>query len=75
MSEMQSDKKNTLKPRAKKRKPKWWRIVKPLLFIVGWILVIYAGMTVGYVVIGKQPISDIFHIGTWKHVFDLIFAN
>jgi hypothetical protein len=75
MSEVQSNKKNTHKPRAKNRKPMWWRIVKPLIFIVVWILVIYAGMTVGYVVIGKQPIGEVFQFSTWKHVFDLIFAK
>ncbi|UUZ82604.1 DNA-directed RNA polymerase subunit beta [Paenibacillus sp. P26] len=34
-----------------------------------------AGLAVGYVYIGKQSASDIFHFSTWRHVYDLIFSD
>ncbi|AHD03956.1 hypothetical protein ERIC2_c00760 [Paenibacillus larvae subsp. larvae DSM 25430] len=39
------------------------------------ILVLFIGLWIGYSVIGKQPASEIFHIGTWKHIFDLIYQK
>lgn len=59
--------------------PKWARItlliLRKLIVPVLCIIALYAGLIVGYVVVGKQPISDVFHWGTWKHGFDLIFAK
>ncbi|AQT86814.1 hypothetical protein B1222_12775 [Paenibacillus larvae subsp. pulvifaciens] len=39
------------------------------------ILVLFIGLWIGYSVIGKQPASEIFHVGTWKHIFDLIYQK
>ncbi|MFD0617348.1 MULTISPECIES: DNA-directed RNA polymerase subunit beta [Paenibacillus] len=65
-------KQTTVKKR--KRKPAWraWRI---LIFIAVWVIVIYAGLSVGYVIVGKRPLGDVFQWATWQHVFDLIFAK
>jgi hypothetical protein len=35
---------------------------------------ILAGLLIGYVSLGGQPVSDVFRIDTWKHLFDLVFA-
>lgn len=39
------------------------------------ILVLFIGLWIGYSVIGGQPASEIFRIGTWKHIFDLIYQK
>ena len=38
------------------------------------VLALFGGMVFGYVVLGDQELSEVFEWGTWKHVFDLIFA-
>ncbi|WP_339325247.1 DNA-directed RNA polymerase subunit beta [Paenibacillus sp. FSL W8-0194] len=38
------------------------------------LLALVGGMIVGYVVIGKQSLSDVFKWETWQHVIDLVFA-
>lgn len=75
MSEKQAKQREALTPRSLNRKRVGWKVAKPFLFIVIWILVIYAGMSVGYVVLGKGSASDVSDFGTWKHVFDLVFAK
>ncbi|CAM2931060.1 DNA-directed RNA polymerase subunit beta [Paenibacillus sediminis] len=62
------------KPARKKTSRKWViavRIMIPFLFIIA----ILGGLIIGYVVIGKQSIHDVFHMSTWRHLFDLIFAE
>lgn len=51
-----------------------WRIARH--FVVPLLLVIslLGGMIVGYVVVGKHGLEDVFDIATWRHVFDLVFA-
>ncbi|CAH0118051.1 MULTISPECIES: DNA-directed RNA polymerase subunit beta [unclassified Paenibacillus] len=59
--------------------PKWARItfliLRKLIVPVLFIIALYAGLVVGYVVFGKQPASDVMQWSTWRHVFDLIFAK
>ncbi|MEC0243191.1 DNA-directed RNA polymerase subunit beta [Paenibacillus dokdonensis] len=38
------------------------------------VLALLGGMIVGYVVIGKQSLSEVFEWKTWQHVIDLVFA-
>ena len=60
-------------------KPKWLRVtlrVMRILFVPTLLIVaILAGLWVGYTKLGKEPSSEIFQLETWKHVFDLIFAD
>lgn len=34
----------------------------------------FLGMTVGYTLLGKESLGDVFRWATWKHVWDLVFA-
>ncbi|QYR22086.1 DNA-directed RNA polymerase subunit beta [Paenibacillus sp. sptzw28] len=45
--------------------------VVPLLCIVA----VLGGMYIGYSIIGKRPAADVFHWATWKHMYDLVFAD
>ncbi|MEO3947246.1 DNA-directed RNA polymerase subunit beta [Gorillibacterium sp. CAU 1737] len=58
------------KKRKKSRLKLWIRISIPFLCV----LFLFAGMTIGYVYVGKQPMSDIWKWETWRHAFDLIYA-
>ncbi|AWB46261.1 DNA-directed RNA polymerase subunit beta [Paenibacillus sp. CAA11] len=60
------------KPTASRRGLR--RTLKVISVVLFLLLAGYAGMAIGYVVLGKQPWSDIFLWSTWRHVFDLIFA-
>ncbi|MHA0856251.1 DNA-directed RNA polymerase subunit beta [Paenibacillus sp. CMAA1364] len=58
---------------TKVRTPRWRIILRclvPLFLLIGLI----SGMIVGYVVLGKGSINDVFQWETWKHVLDLVFA-
>ncbi|MEC0310129.1 DNA-directed RNA polymerase subunit beta [Paenibacillus lautus] len=60
---------------AKKRsKTSGWKIAVRILIPVLLVLALFGGMVFGYVVLGDQELSEVFEWGTWKHVFDLIFA-
>ncbi|MVP01523.1 DNA-directed RNA polymerase subunit beta [Paenibacillus lutrae] len=36
---------------------------------------LFIGLWLGYAWFGGQPASDIFKISTWKHLFNLVFAD
>ncbi|GIP21788.1 DNA-directed RNA polymerase subunit beta [Paenibacillus sp. J22TS3] len=60
------------KPAA--RRPALRRTLFVLLILFILFLALFGGMIVGYVVLGKQSLSGVFHWSTWRHVFDLVFA-
>ncbi|WP_284643173.1 DNA-directed RNA polymerase subunit beta [Paenibacillus silviterrae] len=60
------------------RKP-WQRA---LLGVIRWtwlplacVAAVIIGMVVGYVYLGKQEPGEMLDMGTWRHLFDLIFAD
>jgi len=61
---------NPIKSRKKKRYKRWLRISIPFLCVIA----LFAGMAIGYVYLGKAPMSDIWKWNTWRHAFDLVFA-
>lgn len=73
----------TKAPKPTKRKrlaPLWWRrygwpVARHLIVPAVCVLVLFIGMTAGYVFLGKQPFSEVWKLETWKHMFDLIFAE
>lgn len=79
----QAGSQNSAQPKKKKpvqsSRPKWLRvtlrILKALVIPAIFVIVIIAGLWVGYTKLGKQPSSEIFHLETWKHLFDLVFAE
>jgi hypothetical protein len=63
-----------------KPKPKGW--VKAIRMTIKWtwlpivcVAALFAGLTIGYVYLGKQSLDEVFDIATWRHLFDLIFAD
>lgn len=80
MSETSAPAKDKQKPKPKKKqKPKWLKVVLLIIKIIRIpvlaLLAIYAGLWLGYSKFGGQPASEIFHMSTWKHLYDLVFAN
>lgn len=59
--------------------PNWlriiWLILKALFVPVLCLGGLAAGLVLGYTYVGGQPASEIFDMGTWKHLYDLIFAK
>lgn len=51
------------------------RMIRILLVPALCIAALYAGLRIGYVHLGEQNPEDIFDVRTWKHLFDLIFAD
>nr|WP_273386757.1 DNA-directed RNA polymerase subunit beta [Cohnella zeiphila] len=45
-------------------------MIIPVLCIVA----VFVGMAIGYVVLGKRELADVFDLNTWKHMYDLVFA-
>lgn len=62
-------------PKPPKRKIATWKIVFRWMIPLFLLLALLGGMMVGYVVFGKQEMSEVFRLETWKHVIDLIFAS
>jgi len=63
----------------RKKAPLWARMlfwivrksIAPLIMIV----MLLAGLYVGYVIMGDQPKDEAFKLSTYKHLWDLIFAE
>ncbi|QHT64178.1 DNA-directed RNA polymerase subunit beta [Paenibacillus lycopersici] len=51
-----------------------WLLLKSIVPIL-CVLAVIGGMYIGYAVLGKQPGDEIFQAETWKHVYDLVFAD
>jgi hypothetical protein len=64
---------------TKKTKPKWAIIVLSILKFLRipflCMLALAVGLYVGYAKIGKQPASEMLHMNTWKHLYDLVFTR
>ena len=52
----------------------WWTLLRIVIIIVVLILVFFGGAVAGFVILGKQDLSHVWDINTWKHVYDLVFA-
>lgn len=46
-------------------------LIVPLLCVAALVL----GLAVGYAVLGGRPVSEAFDAGTWRHMYDLVFAD
>ncbi|MGD8190321.1 DNA-directed RNA polymerase subunit beta [Brevibacillus ginsengisoli] len=59
----------------RRRKP--WAGVLAKLMLVPFLLLfsLVVGLAIGYSVIGKQPVSEVLSLQTYKHMYDLIFAG
>lgn len=59
--------------------PKWLRIVlsvlRFLLIPALCLIALFIGLTIGYATIGGGEASAVFKIDTWKHLYNLVFAE
>lgn len=59
--------------------PRWaritLRILRGLLIPLLCLGALVIGLTVGYAYFGGQDAADVFRVSTWKHLYDLVFAN
>ncbi|WP_400162283.1 DNA-directed RNA polymerase subunit beta [Brevibacillus sp. TJ4] len=59
------------------RSGKRWPFVLAKVMLVP-ILVFFslvAGLMIGYGVVGDKPMSEVFDLATYKHMYDLLFAE
>jgi hypothetical protein len=75
--------KSSQPPQSPNRAKRWllwplrilWIILRslfvPVLCVGGLVL----GLAIGYSIIGKQPMDEVFVMDTWKHLFDLVFGD
>lgn len=68
---------NKHKPRNWRR---WWSrygwpVARHLIVPAICVLALLIGMAAGYTVLGGRPLSDVWDIETWKHMFDLVFQD
>ncbi|MFD0696803.1 DNA-directed RNA polymerase subunit beta [Paenibacillus sp. GCM10027628] len=66
-------------PKKKKPQPKWLKITLLVLKIIRVpvlaVLAVFIGLWIGYSKLGHQPASEIFHMSTWRHLYELVFAK
>jgi len=63
----------------KKQRPKGvsmllWLLRKSIVPLI-MIIMLVAGLYIGYAVVGKQPEDEVFSWATWRHLYDLVFAE
>lgn len=52
-----------------------WMSIRMLIIPVLCIAALIVGLAIGYVVLGDKPLADVFDSSTWKHMYDLVFAE
>jgi hypothetical protein len=52
-----------------------WMTVKLLIVPVLCVVALVFGLAVGYAVLGGKPVSEVLDWNTWKHMYDLVFAD
>jgi hypothetical protein len=53
----------------------FWVSFKLLIIPILCIAALVVGLAIGYVVLGDRPLSGVFDSETWKHMYDLVFAD
>jgi len=52
-----------------------WVSIKILIIPVLCIAALIVGLAIGFSVLGDRPVSEVFDLDTWKHMYDLVFAE
>jgi len=52
-----------------------WTSLKLLIIPVLCIAALIVGLAIGFSVLGDRPVSEVFDLKTWKHMYDLVFAE
>jgi hypothetical protein len=65
------------KQRERSRRGGGWPFVLAKAMLVPFLLFfsLIAGLMIGYGVFGNKPVSEVFDLGTYKHMYDLLFAD
>lgn len=65
------------KQKERVRSRKSWPIVLVKIVLVPTLLFfsLIIGLMIGYSVVGHKPVSEVFDLGTFKHMYDLLFAG
>lgn len=66
-----------VKPKERVRSGKSWPIVAAKIVLVPILLFfsLIIGLMIGYGVVGHKPATEVFDLGTYKHMWDLLFAG
>ncbi|PZE19380.1 DNA-directed RNA polymerase subunit beta [Paenibacillus xerothermodurans] len=59
----------------KKRRRRIWVLLARIGLPVLCVAAVVAGLVTGYVYLGRRPMHEVFQIETWRHIYDLIFAE
>lgn len=51
------------------------RILRKGIVPIIMVIMLVAGLYIGYAVVGKQPEGEVFSWATWRHLYDLVFAE
>ncbi len=51
-----------------------WTLRKSIVPIL-CVLALLCGMYIGYAKLGHRPGEEVFDVATWKHMYDLVFAD
>jgi|GEM_PF-577198 len=64
------------KQKQKKTGKPWVNVLVRMLFVPFLLFIsLLIGLLIGYSVIGDKPVSQVFDLDTYKHMYDLIFAG
>lgn len=65
------------KQKERVRSGKSWPIVLAKIVMVPILLFfsLVIGLMIGYGVVGHKPASEVFDLGTFKHMYELLFAG
>jgi hypothetical protein len=73
---MKETEEKKVKPKpVKKRGRTIWLIAQWVGIPVLTVAALAAGLVIGYVYIGKLPMEDVYELETWRHIYDLVFAE
>jgi hypothetical protein len=66
-----------VKAKERVRRGKNWPVITVKIVMVPFLLFfsLVIGLMIGYGVIGHKPTSEVFDLGTYKHMWDLLFAG
>ncbi|EJL46570.1 hypothetical protein BAG01nite_25380 [Brevibacillus agri] len=65
------------KPKERERSGRNWRVTVAKIVLVPLLLFfsLVIGLVIGYGVVGHKPTAEVFDLGTYKHMWDLLFAD
>jgi DNA-directed RNA polymerase subunit beta len=60
----------------KPKQGRWLRTIAKFMLVPALLFFsLVTGLIIGYSVLGKSPVTEVFDLNTYKHMYDLIFAG